>query len=117
MKSEGKFRTEQESFWAGQFGAEYIDRNKGDLLLAANLNFFTHALKQAGQVGSCLEFGANIGMNLRALKLLYPNMKLEAIEINPNTAKDLRLVDYGFSYHRDRAFPQDDITWFLLEKR
>ena len=28
---------------------------------------------------------------------------------------DLRLVDYGFVYHRDK-FPQDDITWFLLEK-
>lgn len=29
---------------------------------------------------------------------------------------DLGLVDYGFVYHRDRAFPQDDCTWFLLEK-
>lgn len=28
---------------------------------------------------------------------------------------DLELVDYGFCYHRG-AFPQDDITWFLLEK-
>jgi spore coat polysaccharide biosynthesis protein SpsF len=30
---------------------------------------------------------------------------------------DLCLVDYGFSYRRDPAFPQDDITWFLMEKR
>ena len=29
---------------------------------------------------------------------------------------DLRLVDYGFVYHRDPVFPLDDITWFLLEK-
>ena len=29
---------------------------------------------------------------------------------------DLQLVDYGFSYHRDKNFPQDDISWFLLEK-
>jgi len=29
---------------------------------------------------------------------------------------DLTLVDYGFVYHRDRHFPQDDCTWFLLEK-
>jgi spore coat polysaccharide biosynthesis protein SpsF len=28
----------------------------------------------------------------------------------------LVLVDYGFVYHRDKAFPQDDMTWFLLEK-
>ncbi|RLA76720.1 MAG: pseudaminic acid biosynthesis-associated methylase [Epsilonproteobacteria bacterium] len=30
---------------------------------------------------------------------------------------DLKLVDYGFSYHRDNNFHQDDITWFLLEKK
>jgi pseudaminic acid biosynthesis-associated methylase len=29
---------------------------------------------------------------------------------------DLRLVDYGFVYHRDPNFPQDDMTWFLMEK-
>ena len=29
---------------------------------------------------------------------------------------DLQLVDYGFSYHGDPVMPQDDITWFLLEK-
>jgi spore coat polysaccharide biosynthesis protein SpsF len=29
---------------------------------------------------------------------------------------DLRLLDYGFAYHRDNHFPKDDITWFLLEK-
>jgi len=28
----------------------------------------------------------------------------------------LRLIDYGFVYHRDSNFPQDDINWFLLEK-
>jgi len=30
--------------------------------------------------------------------------------------RDLKLVDYGFAYHRDPAFSHDDITWFLLEK-
>jgi spore coat polysaccharide biosynthesis protein SpsF len=29
---------------------------------------------------------------------------------------DLKLLDYGFVYHRDYHFPQDDTTWFLLEK-
>ena len=29
---------------------------------------------------------------------------------------DLELVDYGFLYHRDKYFEQDDINWFLLEK-
>jgi len=31
--------------------------------------------------------------------------------------RDLSLRDYGFCYRRDPAFPQDDITWFLMEKR
>lgn len=29
----------------------------------------------------------------------------------------VNLVDYGFAYRRVPAFPQDDITWFLLEKK
>jgi pseudaminic acid biosynthesis-associated methylase len=29
---------------------------------------------------------------------------------------DLQLVDYGFAYHRG-PFPQDDLTYFLMEKR
>lgn len=30
--------------------------------------------------------------------------------------EDLELVEYGFTYHRDKQFPQDDSTWFLLKK-
>lgn len=29
---------------------------------------------------------------------------------------DMTLLDYGFVYHGDVNFPQDDLTWFLLEK-
>lgn len=29
---------------------------------------------------------------------------------------DLELTAYGFNYHRDVLFPQDDTTWFLLRK-
>jgi pseudaminic acid biosynthesis-associated methylase len=29
---------------------------------------------------------------------------------------DLKLVDYGFFYHRDNNYPIDDINWFLLKK-
>tara|TARA_B110000971_G_scaffold184062_1_gene191697 strand:- start:3054 stop:3674 length:621 start_codon:yes stop_codon:yes gene_type:complete len=204
------FNTEQENFWAGQFGSDYISRNQGQGLLASNLNFFTKALDQAGKISSCIEFGANIGMNLNSLQLLYPEIGLQGIEINETACKELKsligeknahhtsifdfrvtkqfdvslikgvlihinpeklplvyeqiykasnryiliaeyynpspvaityrghqdrlfkrdfagefldtysdvsLIDYGFSYHRDPAFPQDDITWFLLEKK
>jgi spore coat polysaccharide biosynthesis protein SpsF len=30
---------------------------------------------------------------------------------------DLKLVNYGFVYRRDPNFPQDDMTWFLMEKQ
>lgn len=203
------FNTEQEKFWAEEFGTEYIQRNQGAQLLASNLNFFSKALQQAGKINSCKEFGANIGMNLKALNLLYPSLEMKAVEINPiasdtlsqmigeenvfngsildcpddkveltiikgvlihinpdvlnsiyqklytNSSKfiliaeyynpspvsinyrghsnklfkrdfagefldkfdDTQLIDYGFAYKRDPAFPQDDITWFLIKKK
>lgn len=204
------FKTDQEAFWAGEFGSEYIQRNQGDQLLASNLGFFAKALRAAQDVQSCVEFGANVGMNLKALKLLYPQQEQHGIEINADAARQLEkvipaenvhhasilefqpkrtwnlvlikgvlihinpdalpqvyaklvascqryllvaeyynpvpmaisyrghsdrlfkrdfageimerhpemhLVDYGFAYRRDPNFPQDDITWFLMEKR
>ena len=33
-----------------------------------------------------------------------------------NSFKKIKLIDYGFVYHRDK-FPQDDITWFLPQKK
>jgi pseudaminic acid biosynthesis-associated methylase len=203
------YNSEQEKFWAGSFGTEYIQRNQGAALLASNLHFFSKALNHARGIKSCIEFGANIGMNLSALKLLFPGIESHAIEINPAAATKLsstipiehihqcsicdfmpqrkwglvlikgvlihinpamlnqvydklvescsryllvaeyynptpvaipyrghddrlfkrdfageimerhptlRLIDYGFSYRRDPNFPQDDITWFLMEK-
>lgn len=204
------FKTEQENFWAGEFGTEYIQRNQGDALLASNLDFFAKALRAARGVKTCIEFGANIGMNLKALKLLHPAQEQHGIEINADAARELaqvippshvhhssildfnpqrswdlvlikgvlihinpdalpqvydklmaasgkylllaeyynpapvaisyrghtdrlfkrdfageimdrhpqlQLVDYGFAYRRDPNSPQDDITWFLMEKR
>jgi len=203
------YKTEQEAFWAGEFGTDYIQRNQGDALLASNLNFFSRALNSMRSVKSCIEFGANIGMNLKALGLLYPAIDAHGIEINAKAAsqlqqliqpekvhhesildftpqrqwdlalikgvlihmnpevlpavydklvsstsryllvaeyynptpvaityrghsdrlfkrdfageimerhREMQLIDYGFAYRRDPVFPQDDITWFLLEK-
>ena len=83
------FKTDQEAFWAGEFGTEYIQRNQGDALLASNLDFFGKALRQARGIKSCIEFGANIGMNLKVLKLLHPGIDVHAIEINAEAAKQL----------------------------
>jgi pseudaminic acid biosynthesis-associated methylase len=83
------FKTEQEAFWAGRFGSEYVQRNDGSAALASNLSFFARALRRANRVQSCIEFGASIGLNLRALKLLFPEMTQVGIEINPDAARIL----------------------------
>jgi spore coat polysaccharide biosynthesis protein SpsF len=90
MKDE--FKTEQESFWAGDFGTEYIERNHGDKLLAWNLEFFAKSLRNTEKFKTCIEFGANIGMNLKALNLLYPYIEADAIEINTHAVKELAKV-------------------------
>lgn len=200
-----QFSTEQEEFWAGEFGNQYINRNKD---FRNNNPLFSRIFSRTHKVSSVLEFGANIGLNLKAIKLINPEIELSAIEINkkaadylkeftgikiyrqsildftpdyprdfvltkgvlihlnpdhlekvydilylssknyiciaeyynptPVTVKyrqhqnklfkrdfagemlekypDLKLIDYGFVYHRDPNFPLDDITWFLLQK-
>ena len=83
------YATPQEQFWAGEFGTAYIERNQGDKLLAANLDFFVKSLRQTRQLKSCIEFGANIGMNLKALNLLLPGLEAHGIEINSEAAAQL----------------------------
>ncbi len=48
-------------------------------------------------------------------KLFKRDFAGELMERHP----DLELVDYGFLYRRDAVLfeVQDDITWFLMEKR
>ena len=201
-------RTSQEELWAGEFGLDYIARNRDSALIDSNRELFRKVLERTGPVGSVVEFGANIGNNLRALRDLLPEADLHSVEINPTAAAEieawggatvevaslldveldgqwdltfskgvlihlspdhlgdvyrklvessrrfvmvceyynptpvevlyrghehalfkrdfageildrfpeLRLVDYGFTYHRDPQFPLDDSTWFLMEK-
>ena len=45
-----------------------------------------------GGIQSALEIGANIGMNLKALQLLYPGIHLKGVEINSDAAKRLAEV-------------------------
>ncbi|MDD5170163.1 MAG: hypothetical protein PHN75_15205 [Syntrophales bacterium] len=84
------YQTEQELFWAGQFGTEYMMRNKGEDLFASKIAFFCRALRYAHKPRNCIEFGANTGMNLKALKLLYPEQEQYAIEINNDAVAILR---------------------------
>jgi pseudaminic acid biosynthesis-associated methylase len=204
-----KFSTEQEAFWAGKFGDEYIKRNAGDQLIGSNAAMFSKLIAKCSGVESLIEMGANIGLNLMAIRHLCPKWTLDAVEINQGAVKELerwggvrkihhesilefkadqqwdvvlvkgvlihinpdylprvyeliyqaskryvflieyynptpvevnyrghsgrlfkrdfagelldkypnlRVVDYGFVWHRDPAFPQDDVTWFVLER-
>jgi pseudaminic acid biosynthesis-associated methylase len=203
------YQTSQEQFWAGQFGDAYSQRSQGEHLVASNTALFARMFARCASVGSLIEFGANVGLNLRAIRTLAPAMQLEAIEINGSAVvtlrewggvqavhhtsilefqpqrtwdavlikgvlihidpqrlsqvydalyracgrylflieyynpspleldyrghqgklfkrdfagelldrfADLRVIDYGFVWRRDPAFPQDDVTWFVLEK-
>lgn len=199
--------TEQEDFWAGEFGNNYINRNNSEKLLFSKVAMWSNILRSANSINSIKELGCNIGLNLLALNKLNPELKLSGIEINAEAAKqakklniaeitngtileeinseksdlvftagvlihinpehlksvydnlvnnsnryvviaeyynpspvsinyrgneeklfkrdfagelieqyDLKLIDYGFIYKRDNWAPQDDVTWFLLEK-
>lgn len=203
-----KYKTKQEQFWVGEFGNSYITRNKGNKLLSSNVALFGEIISRTREVKSVIEFGANVGLNLQAIKKLNNTIELSAIEINKKAVSklrklknvkiysqsileyspdyqrdfvftktllihinpdylpqvydllykasrryiciieyynptpveityrghrgklfkrdfageildrhhDLMLANYGFVYHRDNNFPQDDINWFLLEK-
>ncbi len=201
-------RTPQEQLWAGEFGNDYIARNRDGALLSNNRALFEKILSHTQDVTSAIELGSNIGNNLRALRELLPAAELHSVEINAQAAAEiqawggatvevaslmdfeptrqwdlsftkgvlihlppeslpdvydklvtassryvmvceyynpspvevsyrghqhalfkrdfageildahpeLRLVDYGFTYHRDLQHPLDDSTWFLMEK-
>jgi pseudaminic acid biosynthesis-associated methylase len=109
------FKTEQEAFWAGEFGNEYIQRNQGDALVAANLGLFAKALSMTRGVNSCIEFGANIGLNLKALKLLFPAQEQYAVEINASAARELtRVIPPSNLYRTSILDFNSERTWDLV---
>ncbi len=74
--------SEQERFWQGAFGDEYVERNDGAKLVASNLALFSKALARAGGVSSVIELGTNRGLNLIALHQLLPFCRFQGVEIN-----------------------------------
>ena len=102
------YRTEQEAFWAGSFGNAYIDRNRDAAILASRTAMFTRILLRAGTIGSAVEFGANIGLNMLALRTLLPEAKLSAIEINPEAVKILQSQERLNVHHGSILEPQVD---------
>lgn len=104
-----EFKTEQENFWAGNFGNEYINRNQNHVV---NIPFFSKIISKTNKVESVIEFGSNIGLNLRAIREVLPSAKLSAIEINSEAVKSLgelegvqiynqSILDFKMDYTRD----------------
>ena len=83
-------KTEQELFWEGHFGDEYISRNQSKELLAANLYLFSEIFRRTGKLNSVLELGCNIGMNLTAIGSICPEIKISGIDINKKSLKLLK---------------------------
>jgi pseudaminic acid biosynthesis-associated methylase len=74
--------SDQEIFWAGEFGDKYIKRNNALTLYISNIQLFSKIISIVGPIDSAIEFGPNIGLNLKAIKTILPKIKLTAVEIN-----------------------------------
>ena len=86
-----EYKTEQEIFWSGEFGNQYIERNECTReLMASAIGFFAKILSRTNRIKSVIEFGSNIGNNLKAIKMLQPNVQTAAIEINHQATEHLR---------------------------
>jgi pseudaminic acid biosynthesis-associated methylase len=86
-----EYKTEQEKFWAEEFGDEYSQRNTS--IIKSNINFFSKVFSRVENVNSVIEFGSNIGMNLHALNTIS-NLEISAIEINKTAVNELQKLDF-----------------------
>lgn len=86
------YQTEQEAFWAGNFGDSYTERNDGNKLLLSKQLSFANILTHAVDIHSVLELGCNKGLNLKALSNLIPNLVAEGVEINKKAAEECSTI-------------------------
>ncbi len=84
------FHTEQEQFWATDFGNDYPSRNEGEKLISSNLALFSKIFKNCPSIQSAAELGCNIGLNLIAINRINKQLKLRGYEINEKAAKAAR---------------------------
>lgn len=88
----GSFRTEQEGFWAGEFGTAYIGRNDDLASISRRAFYWGKILDRTRGVTSCLELGANIGLNSLAIRRSLPSCAFTGVEINEAAAAQLRTL-------------------------
>ena len=100
-------KTEQEAFWAGEFGEGYRERNRG--MVPNNVALFADILRHIprGAIGSVLELGAGDGQNLEAIHILLPEADLTAVEINERTAREIPVGDIICASALDFTLPEE----------
>ncbi|WP_417826641.1 pseudaminic acid biosynthesis-associated methylase [Thalassospira povalilytica] len=87
----GARKNEQQEFWRGEFGTDYINRNSASSAeLRARLTLWSRILDciKGEEPTGILEVGSNIGNNLRALRLLS-GAQIFALEPNSEARKIL----------------------------
>jgi len=111
------FKTEQEEFWAGEFGDTYISRNSGRELLASNLNFFSGILKKAVRLIGEYDFSMSVAL------YPYPIQRALFVEGQSNTIQMLekknlmkRSQDLTDSYHDAGQFIVGKTNSWLKKK-
>ncbi len=82
--------TEQETFWAGEFGDAYTSRN--EVLPEARAPFFAEIVGATSGVESVCELGANKGHNLIALRSIVPSLRATGVELNPVAFQQLSSI-------------------------
>ena len=112
-----KYNSEQEKFWAGNFGDEYISRNTDEKLLSSNLKLFSKIFSSIDSIESVIEYGPNVGLNLRAINTLFPDIQLSGVEINENAIKELSKIKNIESFHQSILDFQANKQWdFVFTK-
>lgn len=80
------YHTEQEKFWATDFGNDYPSRNEGEKMISSNSALFSKIFKNCPSIQSASELGCNIGLNLIAINRINKQLKLRGYEINEKAA-------------------------------
>lgn len=92
--------TEQELFWAGQFGDEYTNRNQfSPKHFASRLNLLARIFSRTTKLNSLFEIGANIGLNVTAIQNLIPDIQIHALELNKTAFNELSKLSNVATYN------------------
>lgn len=105
--------SEAVDWWRGDFGDEYSLRNRGPDLIRNNVALFRKALLPMFFTAPArvIEFGANIGLNIHALREInvFSTCEFTAVEPNAKAAEELRGIP-GVHVH-ETSMQDADEPW------